>query len=176
MEKNKTIEDILIKYAEFLWDGLLHTEDLTHAIFYVLNATILGIWTISNQYLTSKTDKTLILLLSSGLALGGLYLIYKMQGANDEFHLIGNRIRKYFDLQDIQIQINDDELNIFPEEWEKYKKVEIKDFYLIKRKDIKPTGRYSWWCIYKWINFSTFVIGIVMTLNLYFPIFAREMI
>lgn len=168
MSSNDSKSERLLKFAELIWNAHLHNEDLSHAIFYVLTATMIGILTLSINYV--KFERTLLLILSSTLAIGGLYLTYKFQGSNDQSHLILNKIRYYFNLDNLTINVNNEEKSIFPESWKKYEYDLLKDCYIKERQGIKAGGLFSWWMVYKWIHFIMFIINILIIINIYYPL------
>ena len=136
-----------------------HTEKLAHEVFYVITAMTIGVWTITIQYLTEvKYLQSLMYILTLFLAICGFFLIRKFQHSNDEIRIIMNKIRLKTGIQNIKVEINGKEENIFPKEWEKYV---FKDV-LFCRKGLKSTGRFSWWASYKTVLLFLSIASIVL--------------
>lgn len=163
---DNNIANIVITYLELLWTGPSHTEKLSHEFFYVVTALIIGIWTISIQYITSKIDKIIMNILPIALSLMGLLMIYKLQKSvhNTRVHI--NRIRKWLKIDDIECENGE---SLIPEKWKKYKLETIKDAGLIKREGLKAEDtNYSWWGIYKFLYSMMLVISIFLFVKAFF--------
>lgn len=154
--------EYLIKYAELVWNGHLHTEKLSHEIFYVLTALIIGSWTVSSHLNLDTIVRLLLIIFAMILALAGLLITYRLQQSVQEIHVKMNLIRKKLGLDEPEA----DGKAIF-EEWKKYKvETEIKDLDLIPRKGLKADNSfYSWWGIYKWLYLVMFAISMIFCLS-----------
>jgi len=145
-----------MKHYELLYNGHLHTEKLSHAIFVALTTLIIGSWTISIRYLESPT-RVSIDIFSMVLAVAGLILVYKLQVSVEEVHLILNRIRERLGHNALECK----GIPIF-RGWNEYDDRLIKDFGFMPRSGIPSTGGYSWWAVYKWLYVFMYAISICL--------------
>ncbi|MCJ2533830.1 MAG: hypothetical protein LN364_01195 [Candidatus Thermoplasmatota archaeon] len=153
--------EYLIKYAELVWNGHLHTEKLSHEIFYVLTALVIGSWTVSSHLNLDIIVRLLLIIFAMILTLAGLLITYRLQQSVQDIHVKMNLIRKKLGLDEPE----NDGKAIF-EEWKKYEIAEIKDLDLIPRKGLKADNSfYSWWGIYKWLYLVMFVISVCMVVS-----------
>lgn len=178
IERNQTF---LIKHFELVFNAHLHTEKLSHEIFYVLTALIIGTWTISNRSILlgdhQQVGKILLNLFAATLAAAGLLLTHRLRGSVEEAHVIMNRTREVLGLDDLEYE---NDKTIILDDWKKYTLKRIKCLFLIPRitavkdeniekmdtarEDDEPsgaTGKYSWWAVYSGLYIVMFVISLL---------------
>lgn len=155
------VDEYLFKILELVFNARLHYENLSHDVFYVLTALIVGSWAVSSRVLTLPTDKALLDTLSCLLALGGLFTVYRLQSANDRQAVMLNLIRNRLRIDEATVKVGSRNEPIIPNEWKKYKLEKIRDCHLIHRDGLKGGAKFSQWAMYKWIYLVMLIIGVV---------------
>lgn len=158
------MEKYLMQYAEVLHNTRLHNETLSHAIFIAMNGSVVAIWSLSYQFLTSWA-KIIALSVPILLSFVGLIMTYRIQHANEQIIMIGNKIRKKLGLQDSSVKISDGKhvrlMKIFPQQWDRYHWDSVTDARLINREGM-DTGKFTWWALYKCMYLGLIIGSLVI--------------
>jgi hypothetical protein len=162
---SKIEEEHLLELLKLVFNARLHYEDLSHQMFYVLTALIVGSWAVSSRVLVLPFDKALLNGFSSFLALAGLFSVYRLQNANDTQAVIVNLIRNRLHIDEATVKIDSCDKPIIPDGWKKYKLERITDCHLIHREGLRGGGgKLSQWAMYKWIYLVMLIVGVVNTI------------